>query len=84
MVISVTDRDALRAHLGEHGIATGVHYPIALHLQPAYRGLGYGRGDFPVAEELADTILSLPMFPELTDAQIDRICGVINDYPGLH
>ena len=76
-VVKVPGRDAVRAMLAESGIQTGVHYPIPLHLQPAYRDLGYGPGDFPVAEHLASDVLSLPMFPELTDAQIERIAGVI-------
>ena len=52
---------------------SGIHYPLPLHLQPAYRGLGYAPGDFPVAEALAPRILSLPMFPGLTDEQIDLV-----------
>ena len=59
------------------GVQTAVHYPVPLHLQPAYRDLGYGPGDFPVSERLAAEVLSLPMFPELEDAQIARIAGVI-------
>ena len=64
-VIQVSDRDGLQAYLGEQGIGTGIHYPIPIHLQPAYRDLGYQRGDFPVTERAADTILSLPMYAEL-------------------
>jgi dTDP-4-amino-4,6-dideoxygalactose transaminase len=73
----VPDRDALRARLTEAGVQTGVHYPVPVHLQPAYRDLGYVQGDFPVSESVAGEILSLPMFPELTDAQIAEIAGVI-------
>jgi dTDP-4-amino-4,6-dideoxygalactose transaminase len=72
-VIEVEDRDAVRAKLGEAGVDTGIHYPVPIHLQPAYAHLGYARGDFPVAERLADRILSLPMFPEITPAQIDYV-----------
>ena len=75
--VRLARRDAVRASLAEAGVQTGVHYPIPLHLQPAYRDLGYVRGDFPVAERLADEVLSLPMFPELTDAQIDTVTDVI-------
>jgi dTDP-4-amino-4,6-dideoxygalactose transaminase len=75
--IRVPRRDALRQQLTEAGVQTGVHYPIPLHLQPAYRDLGYTEGDFPVAERVAREILSLPIFPELTDGQIEMIAGVI-------
>ena len=70
--VEVDDRDAVRARLAEMGIATGVHYPTPVHLQPAYRHLGHGVGDFPEAERNAARTLSLPMFPELTDQQVDR------------
>ena len=64
-VIQTDDRDALRAHLEDAGVATGVHYPVPVHHQPAYRGLGYGRGDFPVTEHSASRIVSLPMYPDM-------------------
>lgn len=76
-VVRLPHRDAWRARLTELGIGTGVHYPIPIHLQPAYADLGYVRGDFPVSEAVADEVLSLPMFPELTDDQIETIAGVI-------
>ncbi len=66
-VVRVQDREALQAHLAEAGIATGVHYPIPLHLQKAYQHLGYQRGAFPVTERVAAEIVSLPMFPQLSD-----------------
>ena len=75
--IRVPRRDAWRNWLTEKQIGTGVHYPIPIHLQPAYRDLGYGRGDFPVSEAVASEVLSLPMFPDLTDAQIATIAGVL-------
>jgi dTDP-4-amino-4,6-dideoxygalactose transaminase len=65
-VIGVEGRDALQRHLAEAGIGTGIHYPVPLHLSPAYRHLGFQHGDFPVAERAASQILSLPMFPGLT------------------
>ena len=71
--VEVADRDAVRAGLHELGIATGVHYPTPIHLQPAYAHLGHGAGSFPEAERNAARVLSLPMFPELTDAQVDRV-----------
>jgi dTDP-4-amino-4,6-dideoxygalactose transaminase len=75
-------RDALAAHLREHGIATGIHYPVPVHLQEAYRDPRYGPGDFPVSEEAARSVLSLPMFPELTAAQIDTIVQEIASFEG--
>jgi dTDP-4-amino-4,6-dideoxygalactose transaminase len=65
-----------RARLTDTGIQTGVHYPAPIHLQPAYRDLGYSKGDFPVAEQVAAEVLSLPMFPELTGEQIELIANV--------
>ena len=70
-------RDAWRAHLLKRGIQTGVHYPVPVHLQPAYRDLGYASGDFPVAEAVAGEVLSLPIFPEMTDAQQEEVCRVL-------
>lgn len=67
-------RDALRARLEAAGIESGIHYPVPLHLQPAYAHLGHRPGDFPIAERLAAEIISLPMFPELTEEQIDHVC----------
>jgi dTDP-4-amino-4,6-dideoxygalactose transaminase len=76
-VIQVTDRDRLQAHLDSEGIATGIHYPVPIHLQPAYRDLGYARGDFPVTERAADRILSLPMYAELPPAAIEEVAGAV-------
>jgi dTDP-4-amino-4,6-dideoxygalactose transaminase len=78
--IRVKDRDALLRSLTEQGIGCGIHYPIPVHLQAAYRSLGYQRGSFPVAEQCANEFLSLPMFPELTDAQIDLVIQGIRDH----
>jgi len=69
-VVETGKRDGLREHLHGVGIQTGVHYPIPVHLQPAYEDLGYKQGDFPNAERLAATTLSLPMFPELRSDQV--------------
>ncbi len=70
-VIRTRDREELKNNLANAGIGTGIHYPIPLHLQNAYRALGFKKGDFPVTERVAAEILSLPMFPELTlDQQI--------------
>lgn len=67
-------RDEILKALAAREIYCGIHYPIPLHLQQAYRYLGYKPGDFPVAEAAAQRILSLPMFPEITEQQIDRVC----------
>ena len=73
-------RDKLREELKSKSIATGIHYPIPLHLQPAYSYLGYKRGDFPITEKFSQEILSLPMFAELTDEQIEEIVEIIKNY----
>jgi dTDP-4-amino-4,6-dideoxygalactose transaminase len=72
-VVRVAERDAVQRRLGAAGIGTAIHYPVPLHLQKAYQRLGYERGDFPIAEAVADRILSLPMFPSLTDEQQRRV-----------
>ena len=72
-VIKVKNRNKVREKLFERGIATGIHYSAAIHLQPAYDFLRYKKGDLPVAEETVNRILSLPMFPELTEEQIKYI-----------
>jgi len=72
-VIQVPDRDRVQARLAADGIETGIHYPIPLHEQPAYSHLGHRPDDFPVSHELGPRILSLPMFPEITDEQIDYV-----------
>ena len=71
--------DEFCADLKELGIATGRHYPTPVHLQPAYRDLGYEMGDFPVAERVASTCVSLPMAAELTDEQVDYVVDCVRD-----
>ncbi len=83
-VVRTPQRDALLEHLQKHGIGAGVHYPVPLHLQPAYADLGYVRGQLPVSEEVADTCLSLPLYPEMTDAQQDRVVATIQEFTGAH
>jgi dTDP-4-amino-4,6-dideoxygalactose transaminase len=73
-VIQCKNRSTLQSHLQKQGIATGIHYPIPLHLQPAYAYLGLPDGSFPVTENLSKKILSLPMYPELTEEQIRFVC----------
>ncbi|NLI80108.1 MAG: DegT/DnrJ/EryC1/StrS family aminotransferase [Deltaproteobacteria bacterium] len=79
-VIRVNDRDGLQRYLRDRGIVTGLHYPVPLHLQPAYASLGYREGDLPVAERNAKRVLSLPMYPELTDSQVRRVVEVIKAF----
>jgi dTDP-4-amino-4,6-dideoxygalactose transaminase len=73
-------RDALAEFLRGRDIQTGVHYPIPLHLQPAFRGLGYKKGDFPVAEKIGAEVLSLPIFPEMTEQQFEHVCQSTVDF----
>jgi len=73
-------RDALRAHLAEHGIGTQIHYPVPIHMQEAAQFLGYRQGDLPVTEKVAGEVLSLPMYAELTDAQIDRVATSVTEF----
>ena len=73
-------RDALREHLAQQEVGTDLIYPVPLHLQTCYAGLGKGRGSFPVAEKAADTSVSLPIFPELTDAQVGHVIASINRF----
>jgi dTDP-4-amino-4,6-dideoxygalactose transaminase len=76
-MIETEQRDELQQYLLNHGIQTGIHYPKPIHLQRAYVDLGYSVGDFPESERLASRILSLPMFPELTDEQIHFVCDSV-------
>jgi dTDP-4-amino-4,6-dideoxygalactose transaminase len=73
-------RDALATFLGSRSIQTGIHYPIPLHLQPAFRCLGHKRGDFPIAEKIGDEVLSLPIFPEMTEQQFEHVCHSTADF----
>jgi dTDP-4-amino-4,6-dideoxygalactose transaminase len=79
-VIQTAERDRLQDHLKAKGVATGIHYPVPLHVQPAYAHLGYKKGQFPVAEALADRILSLPIYAELSQEQSDYIISAVGDF----
>ena len=78
--VRVADRDNLLNKLKNEGIGAGIHYPIPLHLQPAYRYLGYKKGDFPITEKCAREIISLPMYPELDEVKIKRIAEAISKF----
>ena len=76
-VVRVPDRDSVLAQLNEAGIGAGIHYPVPVHLQPAFRGLGRGPGSFPVAETAAQEILSLPLYPGITCAQQEQVAEAL-------
>ncbi len=76
-VVEVDERDQMQAELQRHGIASGVHYPVPLHLQQACMQYGYPEGAFPVSEAAARRILSLPMYAELTAEQIERVVSAV-------
>jgi dTDP-4-amino-4,6-dideoxygalactose transaminase len=79
-VIRAERRDALRQHLTEDRIGTGLHYPLPLHLQEAYRPMGLRAGQFPVTERAAESLLSLPIYPEITAPQIERVANSIRRF----
>jgi dTDP-4-amino-4,6-dideoxygalactose transaminase len=76
-VLQVENREVLQADLAKENIDTGIHYPVPLHLQTAYSGLGYKHGDFPVCEKVAERIVSLPMFPGLLEADQERVVDAV-------
>ncbi len=79
-VVRVQEREAFQAALAEAGIGTGIHYPIPLHLQKAYHNLNYKKGDFPVTERIAAEIVSLPMFPQMTNDQINEVANRVKEF----
>jgi dTDP-4-amino-4,6-dideoxygalactose transaminase len=79
-VILVEDRDGLQKYLTAKGVGTGLHYPLPLHLQKAYAHMGFKKGDFPVSENAAERLLSLPMYAELSKAQIEYVAECIREY----
>jgi dTDP-4-amino-4,6-dideoxygalactose transaminase len=78
-VVRTDDRDKLRDVLGRQEIQTGIHYPIPVHLQPAHADLGYHAGDFPVAEQVAREVLSLPIYPEMTREQVRTVAAAVSE-----
>lgn len=79
-VIRLKNRNSLREFMGKRNISAGLHYPLPLHLQPALKGLGYKKGDFPVCERYAEEILSLPMYPELKEEQMQQVKEALEDF----
>jgi dTDP-4-amino-4,6-dideoxygalactose transaminase len=80
--LRVERRDALQAHLKERGIGTSVYYPLPLHLQPCFAYLGYTQGSCPEAERAAGEVLSLPVFPELTQSNLDEVVAAVRSFYG--
>jgi dTDP-4-amino-4,6-dideoxygalactose transaminase len=83
-VVRTQSRDDLRNHLANAGVGTGIHYPVPIHLQTAYAGSGWKRGDFPESEKAADEILSLPMFAGLTPGQQEHVADAISQFAGSY
>ena len=81
-VVATEQRDAFRAHLEREGVATGIHYPVAIHRSPAYASAGLGEGSLPAAERLAETICSLPVHPSLTDDEIAHVASAVHGFDG--
>ncbi|MCU7826542.1 DegT/DnrJ/EryC1/StrS family aminotransferase [Kitasatospora sp. DSM 101779] len=79
-LIETERRDALADHLARHGVQTEVYYPTPLHLQPCFAGLGHRPGDFPNAEAACERALALPLHPDLTDDDLDRVCDLVRDF----
>ncbi len=79
-VVTTPDRDGLMKYLNDNNIFPGLHYPVPCHLQKAYAHLGYKQGDFPHSEYLASHCLSLPMYAELTDEEVDHVIETLNKY----
>jgi len=79
-VVRSANRDQLQDHLTEAGIGTGIHYPHPVHLEPAFAGLGYKLGSFPIAEAAAEQVLSIPMYPEMSAEQIETVATALNNF----
>ena len=79
-VVQVEERDEFMRFLGEQGVSTGIHYPVPIHLQGAYAELEKPRGSFPVTEHMVDRLVSLPMFPEIEERQVDQVIKAVHDF----
>jgi dTDP-3-amino-3,4,6-trideoxy-alpha-D-glucose transaminase len=83
-IVRTTQRDALREHLDAHGVSSAVHYPFPIHRTEAYADLGLAEGSLPVAERLAEEILTLPLFPTMSDTDVSRIVDAVRAFRGDH
>jgi dTDP-3-amino-3,4,6-trideoxy-alpha-D-glucose transaminase len=83
-IVRTTQRDALREHLDAHGVSSAVHYPFPIHRTEAYADLGLSEGSLPVAERLAEEILTLPLFPTMSDQDVSRIVDAVRAFRGDH
>jgi dTDP-4-amino-4,6-dideoxygalactose transaminase len=81
-VVRHPSRDGLREHLQANGVGSALHYPLALHMQKCFADLGHKEGDFPVSERAARECLSLPIYPEMSDAQIEHVAATIAGFRG--
>ncbi|MEA2063797.1 MAG: DegT/DnrJ/EryC1/StrS family aminotransferase, partial [Gemmatimonadota bacterium] len=79
-VIQTSQREKLIEFLGSREIGTNIHYPVPIHIQPAFASLGYKKGDFPVAEQAAGRILSLPLCADITEDEVHQVCAAIKEY----
>ena len=82
-VVRAPRRDELRAFLGERGIASGIYYPVPLHLQPCFGFLGHREGDFPESEAASKEVLALPVIPELDDDGLRSVAAAIREFYGV-
>jgi dTDP-4-amino-4,6-dideoxygalactose transaminase len=76
--VRTRERERLMKELGEQGIQTGIHYPVPVHLQPAYADLTWSNGSFPHSEKAADEVLSLPMYPEMTEDHLQAVSQAVH------
>jgi dTDP-4-amino-4,6-dideoxygalactose transaminase len=81
-VIQTAARDELQRYLSAAGVHTGIHYPVPVHLQPAYEDLDLGPGSLPETESSAREVISLPFYPELLAAEVDRVIALVNEFYG--
>jgi dTDP-4-amino-4,6-dideoxygalactose transaminase len=79
-VIRTEQRDNLREYLEQKGVETGVHYPTPVHLHPPYKEIGHKKGDFPVSEQWANQVLSLPVHPHMDDEQVDHVISSVRSF----
>jgi dTDP-4-amino-4,6-dideoxygalactose transaminase len=84
-VIRSSMRDALQSFLAKRGCGSAIHYPVPIHLTPSFAALGYKQGDFPETEDQCRSVLSLPIYPELTDSEVDSVaCSVADFFASKH